>query len=601
MRHAWCGALGAAAAFGIAAIPAALRAATTQAPPVQLAPCRLQGWDRDVRCSRFEVYENRAAHRGRKIALRVVVVPATSAHPAPDPVFYFAGGPGGSAVAALEATGPRFWDALGRDRDLVFVDQRGTGESNPLVCDLYNNTSMAAAFGPIFALDRVRDCRKELEKIADLRCYTTADAIDDADDVRAALGYDKIDVYGGSYGSRAALVYVRRHSEHVRTATLLGVAPPEALLPLPFAKGFDHALDALCADCAADSSCHAAFPDPKADCDTILARLAHAPMVVTAGNPFTGSTETVTVTLASFRELTRLLLYSSDTARWLPLVLRHGVDGDYSLFVSVGYQVFRGIESRIARGLSFSVLCSEDVTAIKPEAAAREMAGSRYGAARWVALHDACSCWTRGRVPKDFAAPVESKVPMLLLSGDADPVAPAWLAAAAVKHLPNARQVILPHAGHSISGPCVDSLVTAFLARGSASDLDTSCVASLHRPLFVTADMLPGARPAAAVSASDSSAKTWNGVLNTGTTKLRLVLHLARRPDGTANGSIDSPDQGASGLAIDKIQWGADTLHFEMGLIGATYEGHARAGGAGFEGEWTQGGVHLPLAFDRAP
>src|SRR5262249_41888855 len=193
---------------------------------------------------------------------------------APDPVFYLAGGPGGSAVDIITRSGRTYLAELRRERDLVFVDQRGTGGSNPLVCQAQGDKNdMAAFFGGSFPIERVRACRTELEKIADLKLYSTPIAMEDLDEVRAALGYDKVNLYGGSYGSTAALAYLRQYPGRVRTATLLGVAPPNLKLPLPFAKGVQNALEHLFADCAAVEKCRMGFPQLNEEFDAAVKRL----------------------------------------------------------------------------------------------------------------------------------------------------------------------------------------------------------------------------------------------------------------------------------------------------------------------------------------
>src|SRR5215468_8704741 len=308
----------------ISAQTAVTQTQPANAPRQKLAlePCRLPGWNEDVRCGRYEVYENREAKTGRKISLRVVVAPALGEKAAPDPVFYFAGGPGGSAIDIFSRAGKGYLAGLRRERDLVFVDQRGTGGSNQLACDLYGDRNdMAAFFGELFASERLRACRAELEKVADLKLYSTPIAMADLDEVRAALGYDKINLYGGSYGTTAALAYLRQYPQQVRTVTLSGVAPPSLKLPLSFGKGVDHALDRLFSDCAADAKCRAAFPNLKADFEAVTKKVEAGPLTFTAVNGFTRSSQQVTMTASAFREYVRVMLYAPEYSRWLPVML----------------------------------------------------------------------------------------------------------------------------------------------------------------------------------------------------------------------------------------------------------------------------------------
>ena len=226
---------------------------------VQLKPCNNPTLTSDALCVKYEVFENRATRTGRRIPLNIILLPAKSSKPAPDALFYLAGGPGAAATGYAEAA---FMDGLRRNRDVVLVDQRGTGESNPLNCAPFGSREdMRGYFGEQFPIEKIRACRTELEKVADLKLYTTSIAMDDLDEVRAALGYDRINVYGGSYGSTTTLVYLRQHGDHVRAAAVFGVAPPAAKIPLSFSRGVQDAVNRLFADCAADQTCKTAYPD----------------------------------------------------------------------------------------------------------------------------------------------------------------------------------------------------------------------------------------------------------------------------------------------------------------------------------------------------
>jgi pimeloyl-ACP methyl ester carboxylesterase len=237
-------------------------AAQVDSPPRSfLVSCQIPELKSKAWCGRYEVFENRLSKRGRKVALNMVILPAFAEKPAPDPVFFFAGGPGQSAasLAALLGEGPLA--NIRQERDIIFLDQRGTGESNPLTCNLYaDDNDLRGYFEEMFPVKEVRACRERLERVADLKQYTTSVAIEDLDDVRHALGYEKINLYGGSYGTTVALAYLRRYREHVRSVVLAGVAPTNLKLPLPFAKGAQYAIAHLFDDCAADNSCHASFP-----------------------------------------------------------------------------------------------------------------------------------------------------------------------------------------------------------------------------------------------------------------------------------------------------------------------------------------------------
>ena len=573
---------------------------------LRLEPCRPPGWSEDVRCGRYEVFENRKTRTGRRLSLRIVVVPALAAHPAPDPVFYFMGGPGGSAVEVVQRAGKSFLAGLRSERDLVFVDQRGTGDSNRLACDLHGeHTDMASYFGDAFPSDRVRACRAELEKVADLKLYSTPIAMEDIDEVRAALGYDKINLYGGSYGSTAALVYLRQYPQHVRSVTVMGVAPPDMKLPLPFGKGVQNALERVFADCAADEACHKDFSTPMADLETAAKRLDKAPVTFTAVNPVTRQPETITLNRESFGEAIRVMLYIPAFSSWLPILLHQAAQGEFGLFATIAFQNMRLLETQISRGMHLSVVCGEDLPFISDVEAERELGGTFYGSYRFRVYRRACGLWPRADVPSSFTAPVVSDVPILLLSGDADPVTPPWLATTATKKFTNGRQIIIPHTGHYFSFTCVDQLAAEFVSKGSAKDLDASCLAQIHRPRFVNQEAVNGLARAQAATQNNVTKpalneQLWQGVLEVGSAKLRLVLHLTQSADGKLAANLDSPDQQAMGLAIDTISRRDQSLRFEMSFIGATYEGKFNEAGTEIRGEWRQQGNSWPLTFNRA-
>src|ERR1700752_1380614 len=186
---------------------------------VQLKPCNNPSLTSDALCVKYEVFENRSTRTGRRIPLNIILLPAKSAKPAPDALFYLAGGPGAGATGYASE---KFIDNLRRNRGVVLVDQRGTGESNPLNCALSGSREdMGGYFGEPFPVERIRACRTELEKVADLKLYTTSIAMDDLDEVRAALGYDRINVYGGSYGSPPFLFFLRPQSAALRGGEFL--------------------------------------------------------------------------------------------------------------------------------------------------------------------------------------------------------------------------------------------------------------------------------------------------------------------------------------------------------------------------------------------
>ena len=463
------------------------------AKKVELAPCGTTPQLAAAKCGTFDVFENREKQSGRRISLHVVVIPSKSAKPAADPLFYLVGGPGYGAASSYVSGGGGEGPLSGfrETRDIVFVDYRGTGTSHPLVCPIYppNPTAADLLADRVETLDaRVTACRDQLSKDADLTQYTTPNIVDDLDDVRAAVGYNKINLYGTSYGSRVAMIYLRRHPEHLRAVILEAVEPPPSHTPLYAAKGAQYALDRVIKDCVADAACHAAFPSPKGDLDAVLGALAQAPakFQFAAGKDQTISIE---LSLRAFTDRMIQLLYNPGISRMFPYIIHEAAKRDFAPFASAMNVLLGGDEDSFSRGMYLSVMCSEDVAWITDAAAARETSGTLIGTALIDSSRAACKAWPRTSVAEDYTRPVSSAVPVLLLAGDLDPVTPAFLAKDAAQHLSNSLLADNPFGGHGTkSRTCQIPLMEKFIEQGSAKGLDASCVAASKRPPFITDD-----------------------------------------------------------------------------------------------------------------
>lgn len=437
-------------------------------------------------CGRYEVPEDRTSARGRKISLNIIILPALTKKAAPDPVFFLAGGPGQGAASLAEYVGEGFLSKLREERDLVFIDQRGTGQSNPLSCNLYGEgEDLRDYFESMFPVEKVRACRQQLEKVADLRQYTTSVAVNDLDEVRRALGYGRINLYGGSYGTTMALAYMRSYGRHVRSAVLAGVAPLDFKLPLPFAQGGEVAMAHVIKDCAEDAGCRAAFPKLKEELVAVIARLEATPVTLKGVDPETGQVQPFTMGRGVFAERLRLMLFAPPAASLVPLLIHRAYLGDFKPFVRAALPQAQGIYQSISIGMYFTVTCSEGASLITEGDIRRETAHTFLGDYR-VRVHlGACREWPRGVVPRGFTRPVASDAPVLILSNEADPASPHEFGAEVARHLSNGRQVTIPAAGHNYFSPCVTGLATDFIVKGSARKLDTSCLGALRHPPFV--------------------------------------------------------------------------------------------------------------------
>ncbi|MFO1397280.1 MAG: alpha/beta hydrolase [Burkholderiales bacterium] len=443
-----------------------------------LSECRLQGVAQAAQCGRLDVPEDRRKPEGRKVSLFVAVLPANTVTPKDDPLVILAGGPG-QAASFLGPFAARLTE-LRRTRDVVLVDQRGTGRSSPLTC---------AALRPreqdVFELDvlpRARECVAELGgKGVDLAQYTTSAWIDDLEAMRAALGYARWNVWGGSYGTRVAQEYLRRHPERVRTLILDGVAPPAMIVPLDVWKTRAAALDAIFAACAASAACAKAHPDVQGTLGRIERFLGPQGRNLVLVDPRTGTQENVHVTFDLVLGALQPMTYTPETATLLPEMLRLAAAGDLAPLFAANPSLAGKFEEQMNPALHFSVVCAEDAPRISSVAAQAALAGLPTARLALQTLA-VCDVWPRGTMPADFATPVKSDRPVLLLSGGMDPVTPPAYGTEVARALPNSRHVIAPGYGHIVSPhACGPRLIAAFVDAASVAALPANCIGFLEK------------------------------------------------------------------------------------------------------------------------
>ena len=450
-----------------------------------LADCQPGEGPRGARCGWIPVYEDRDAVSGRQIELRVVVYPALSRNRQPDPLFVLAGGPGQGAAQISSALVGLFRDVR-QERDIVFVDQRGTGQSNGLPCDR-DSDDLNTLLSDKDALETLLKCLEGYE--ADLRFYTTPVAMDDLDEVRSRLGYERINLWGVSYGTRAALVYVRRHGERVRSVILDGAVPMAMTLPEEFPQDAQRALDLLFDDCERRATCRERFPELRRRLGAVLARLDNGPLQTTLRHPRTGVEADVEFRREVVTGALRAALYNADEPAIVPMLIDQMHSGDFAgLFaLAVGLESAPS-ESKMSLGMFFSVICAEDLPSVS-EAARNAAQSGVFSNDETLEVWDAiCDAWPRGEVAANYREPVISDIPALVLSGALDPVTPPRWGEELAAGFANARHIVAPGTGHGASPRgCLPELMTEFLQAGSAADLDIACVEDLKRPgFFVT-------------------------------------------------------------------------------------------------------------------
>lgn len=472
--------------LALLAVPT-LAGASPHPSRAKLQPCKVPGDGREIEafCGTYQVWENRAAKSGRKISLKMVLIPSLSPNPKPDPVFFFAGGPG---QAASPLAGNLYDRELRKERDFIFIDQRGTGKPGRLSCNLGgHDDDLQSYFREMFPVDAVRKCREELEKKADLTLYTTDLAVDDFDEIRAWLGYGKINLIGGSYGTRAAQVYMKRHPKSVRAAVITGVAPMDEPLSLSHAANGQRSLDTLLGWCEKDEACHAKFPAIRADFKKVMDRLAKGPVTVEVDHPHmgphTGKRAKVTLSRDFIADGIRWALYGDSEA--LPLKVHQAAGGDFVPLAQMSVNARLGAIDGITSGVLFSVTCAEDIPYIDPAEVPARTAGSFLGDYRVRQQMGACSVWPRGKAAQGHREALRTDIPVLLVSGERDPVTPPAFADRAARFLTRGTKIVVPWGSHGGADPCILKIQQDFLQKGSAVGLDTSCLSKIRMPPFV--------------------------------------------------------------------------------------------------------------------
>lgn len=437
-----------------------------------LQPCTVD--ELSARCGTLRVPENRAVQGGRTIDLNVVVIPAAKTRRS-DAIFVLAGGPG---VAATNLAGFASRSFAGSNRDLVLVDIRGTGRSNGLRCELPGSEQdVRGYFTDMLPPQYLEPCLRTLSARADLTQYTTAHVVEDLEQVRRALGYAKVDLYGTSYGTRVAIEYMRRYPRRVRAAILDGVVPPSFALPVSFAREAQRSLERVFELCLADEACRTAYPDPRADYHAVLA-------AAEKGLDLTVANTTVRVERGLFGEILRNFLYSPAVYRQLPRALHLAAHGDWSAFAEMAYRYTRGIRG-VDLGLFLSVTCAEDIPRLDVAAARRETAGTFLGTYRIDQQVEACRIWPRGAADPSMTRPLAVSIPTLIISGELDPATPARFGDEVARTLPRSRHIVIPFGSHSgDTGGCQEKVFAEFMREGSVARLDRACFNALKPPSF---------------------------------------------------------------------------------------------------------------------
>jgi pimeloyl-ACP methyl ester carboxylesterase len=459
--------------------PAVSPTPATGAAP-ELSDCALtaEGFPAQVQanCGSLAVPEDWTDASSRSINLKIAVAPAVSRSPQADALFVLAGGPGQAVTESYPLLAGAL-EPIGRGRDIVLVDQRGTGGSNPLRCSTPESLEAALALPVQEQVALLQTCPDRLD--ADPTLYTTVSAVQDLDAVRAALGYERVSLYGVSYGTRVALAYMRRYPEHVRAAVLDAVVNPGFYLLLDAPRDGQRALEFTLERCQADAACREAFPNLLTDLEDILETLDQAPAPVSMADPVSGEPLQFTLTRQMFATFVFNVLYAPEAVALLPLALHSADQGDFAPLLGLALASDAGLYD----GLFYSVACAEDAPFFTDKQAQGASQGTYFGDMS-ASFREVCTAWPRGPV-EDIHDPVASQAPTLLLSGEADPITPPPHAAELAATLPNSLHLVAPGMGHGVlNRGCLTRLVADFVEQADFDGLDVACVERILPPPF---------------------------------------------------------------------------------------------------------------------
>ena len=444
--------------------------------------CRIPGIANELQCGTVKRPLDPSRADGPQIEVHYLVVPAMARNKQPDPVLMLAGGPGQSAIGIAPLVLPRL-ARLNNRRDLVFIDQRGTGKSAPLECADESRLPLPQQVDEAASLRRLEQCREQLQKLpyGDLRFFSTTIAMQDFDAVRAELGAERWNLIGGSYGTRAALEYQRQFPQHVRRTVIDGVAPPDQVLPESLSADVQAALDAELRACEDEPACSKRFPQLRQQWEQLLGSL---PRTVSLKHPLTNEPETFTLTRTQLLRSIRGPLYAPSMTSLVPAAIQAASKGQFEALAGLGSMTGSNKATRLALGMHFSVICAEDVPRMGKNG---EATGRDIGRIDAELYERVCKNWPRADVPAAFFQVPAAQTPVLLLSGGADPVTPPRHAERVAKLLGvKTQHIVVPQAGHGVmSLACMSDVLYRFIdAKTDASALpqDAGCAIKIPRP-----------------------------------------------------------------------------------------------------------------------
>ncbi len=446
-----------------------------------LENCHLGEIRSKVQCGKLIVPENYAKPEGDTITVNFAVLPAIDDSEYKTPLMFLAGGPGQAAVEL--ATGlNRVFKEVRKTRDIILVDQRGTGESSALKCDFEAVDSVYSLRADALDPQEVKDCVAQFK--GDVSQYNSENAIRDFDAVRTALDHEKINIYGGSYGTRAGLVFMRMFPESLDSVVLDSVGPIEVPIGM-FGQSGARSFNLLVDNCKKSESCNKAFPNLAQEFQAVKQRLAKEPVTVEIQHPRLGTPTKFLIDVAKFTGNLRFQLYGMEGRSMVPLVIHQAYLGNY--------QPLQGLIARnegdqlVYTGLLFNIVCNEDLPRVSEQARLADADNNFDGGGSHLAWDMVCPFFPKYRPSEDFYQSVTADIPTLILSGNLDPVTPPSNGDYSAKTLPNSHHIVVENASHTVAmSTCASDIINEFLTTKSPKTLDESCLADVPQETFMT-------------------------------------------------------------------------------------------------------------------
>lgn len=466
--------------------------------------CYLTGLSEQLTCGYITVPENADKPDGKQIQIHYAVLPAIKSSGHSEAFLAIAGGPGQSAIDNA-AFFNRTFSKVRQQRDILLIDQRGTGRSNILNCEVEGAESALAINESDF--DTTKETQTCLESLgdSDVTQYGSLNALEDFEAVRQHLGYQKLHVYGISYGTRMAQLYMRHYPEALSTVTIDGVVPMQQNV-LVIGQAISRAFDLLLQNCADNALCNNQFPQLRAELEAVDAKLAIAPIITQVRDPLTGENTQLTLTRAKFMGAIRMALYSPNIRALIPHAIHQAANDNF--LPIMGLYALNLDSTGIAMGMHASVVCGEDWQRMTPSE--REEVNSTYFGQEMIAgFEQSCAVWNMPAVDESFSAPISSDIATLVLSGQVDPATPPSWGELAMEKLTNAKHLVAPYATHGVAGQsCGNDLIAQFVDTGKLSELDAECLnKDVRRNFYLnasTVEAIPANQSAQAVEQGDS-------------------------------------------------------------------------------------------------